>query len=197
MVIYFVVFISFIQIISSIFPPTLPVTFFSSYEIVFQHSNTTLTVSGFIAEDDSNKLFTTNQTAPSGVTVEEIFNQHQYQYYDGTSQCECINTTYKDANLPYFSFLKNLVLYQQTKTDNIWKVPSYLPTLYLVSFKRAAPNIPESIIIKDESYPSNTTFIGFTASQPDSKLFMLPDFCTKTPCRNVPKKSSMVLSKFM
>ena len=100
-------------------PPTLPVTFFSSYEIIFLYSNITRTVSGFIAEDDGNKLFKMNQTAPSGVTVEEILNQHQYKYYDGTNQCECINTTYKDSDYPYFSLLKNLELFKQTRTDNI------------------------------------------------------------------------------
>ena len=178
-------------------PPTLPVTFFSSYEIIFLYSNITQTVSGFIAEDDDNKLYKMNQTAPSGVTVEEILNQHQYQYYDGINQCECINTTYKDSGLPYFSFLKNLELFKQTKTDNIWKVPSFLPTLYLVSFKRATPNIPENIITKDGSDFTNTTFIGFQASHPDSKLFTVPDFCTKVPCHDLTEKPPMFLSKFM
>ena len=115
-------------------PPTLSVTFFSSYEIIFLYSNISQTVSGFIAEDDGNKLFKMNQTAPSSVTVGEILNQHQYQYYDGTNQCECINTAYKDSDYPYFSFLKNLELFKQTKTDNIWKVPSfYQLCIWLVS----------------------------------------------------------------
>ena len=54
-----------------------------------------------------------------------------------TSQCEYINTTRKDSGLPYFSFLKNLELCEQTKTDNILKVPSYLLALHMVSFIKA------------------------------------------------------------
>lgn len=178
-------------------PPTVPETFFTNYKVVYNYSNTTHTISGFIAQDDGNKLFTQNKTTSFGNTAHEIFNQRVYEIYNGSkSQCDCSNMTYKDDGLPFFHILKNLELYEQTETENIWKVPSDI-TLFLVSFKRVTPNIPEKILEIFEDLISNITFIGFQASQPDSKLFIVPDFCTKVPCHNLTKRAPMFFSKLM
>ena len=178
-------------------PPTLPETFISNYEVIHQDKYTNETTSGHIAENNVLKLFTITQRTLSGNLVHELFNQHKYyRYYDRTILCECLNKTYTDSGLPYLGRLKDLKLYKQTKTENIWFVTSN-KTLFLVSFKKVTPNIPESIIERNKEYFSNTTFIGFQASEPDSKLFTVPDYCTKVPCNNLTKRAPMFFSKLL
>ena len=198
-----ILFVSFIYIISgicSISPPKLPVTFYASLKIVVRSANVTHNITGSIANDDAKKLFVINAKVSPDIETKSLFNSHLYEY-DGT-HCVCINITYKERNLPFFSPLKNFVKFAETDSNVIWKCTDAPPDLVLlISVKKATPNVPEKMITyqatANPEFTQNITFIGFQASQPDSGFFTIPDDCTKVPCQNPPKKPSVFFSKFL
>ena len=132
---------------------------------------------------------------PSGFE-QTLFNQALYYITgdeDGNiTECVC----YK--SLPYFSAFKKFELYSQSEDEIIWQVTDLpLPPGVTIFFrvKKVTPNIPEENMILDSvpgysTATGNTTYFGFRASHSDDRLFIIPELCTKVPCKSnlYPKK---------
>ena len=184
-------------LIASISQPKFPDTFFTVYKYVFQNSTTTDRYSGLIAEDDANKLLIITAMYPSGFE-QTLFNQALYYITgdeDGNiTECVCFKSPY----VPYFSAFKKFELYSQSEDEIIWQVTDLpLPPGVTIFFriKKVTPNIPEENMILDSvpgysTATGNTTYFAFQASHSDDRLFIIPELCTKVPCKSnlYPKK---------
>ena len=177
-------------LISSISPPKFPDTFYTDYEYIFKNSTTTILYYGLTAEDNMNKLAVILTAYPTGFGL-TLFNQALYYIAAdedmNITDCVCFKSPYS----PFFGDFKKFDLYSQSEDEIIWQVTGIpLPAGEKILFrvKKVTPNIPEEemILTNVPNYsPSaaNTTFFEFTTSQPDKKLFDIPEFCTKITCK--------------
>ena len=201
--IFIVIFICIISQISSISPPKFPATFYTSVKIIEQLAEVTQShITGSIANDDAKQLYVYTEMFPPHSPFTRLFNKHYYQYYDNPPECTCSNVTYKNLDLPFFSRYKNFAKFYETDSDIIWKCKDIsLNKTVFFTVRKETPNIPEGImtytIIGNATFSQNITFIGFRASQPDGGFFRVPYNCTKVPCQNTPKKTSLLFPKFL
>ena len=201
-IILVVLLVCIVSLISSISPPKFPVTFYTNIKAVTRFGNDTLDHStGSLANYDAKQLFVSNQKDSDGIPSKEVFNKHLYQYLGDPTKCTCLNVTYKDMGLPFFSFYKNFAKFDETDSDIIWKCTDIPVGTLLISVNKKTPNVPDKMMsflaIGNTTLSRNTTFTGFQASQPDSEFFRIPDDCTKVPCQSPPNKPSTFFSKYL